>query len=133
MSSTHQILFQLPILALGRARWTERALTGPADKALDHKCRPTVYSALISAGQLPVRRVQRGFYCLSYSSARRHTIYSRINSESKSMLIGFIGIAIASLTLPFTRIARFRTKPPFCRLGARHISGRLRMSHAISY
>jgi hypothetical protein len=62
-----------------------------------------------------------------------HTIYSGINNESKGMLIGFIGIAIASLTLPFTRIARFRTRPPFCRLRAGHISGRLRLSHAISY
>lgn len=53
----------------------------------------------------------------------RHTIYNSINNESKGMLIGFIGIAIASLTLPFTRIAVLELDPLFVAFGRATLAG----------
>ena len=53
----------------------------------------------------------------------RHTIYNGINKESKGMLIGFIGIAIASLTLPFTRIAVLELDPLFVAFGRATLGG----------
>ena len=40
-----------------------------------------------------------------------------MNSESKGMWLGFIGVAIFSLTLPFTRVAVAELNPAFVAFG----------------
>ena len=49
--------------------------------------------------------------------SKRDTVLTSMTQESKGMLLGTIGVAIFSLTLPFTRIAVAELNPVFVALG----------------
>lgn len=49
--------------------------------------------------------------------------FKKLEPETKGMLIGFIGIAIFSLTLPFTRIAVLELSPLFVAFGRASVAG----------